>query len=134
MSKYKSVHHATEKFQPFPKVIINFCEGFVDEFPLPYCWAGLKPIGHPIMEFFDKGMGFSWRACRDFGNSYTCEDSVIGPFMDTDGTATPLFAYDERWIMYLATTNAWWLPYLTDEGVRYMHYSVHRVMMQFGLN
>nr|POE69882.1 hypothetical protein CFP56_38090 [Quercus suber] len=31
---------------------------------------------------------------------------------------TPLVAYDEREITYLAATNVRWLPYLADEGLR----------------
>ena len=48
------------------------------------------------------------------------------------GTTTSLTAFDEREIMYLATTNAGWLPYLVDEGIRYVHYSTNRVKRQFG--
>lgn len=36
--------------------------------------------------------------------------------------------------MYLVATNARWLPYLADEGIRCVHYSTHRVKRQFGLN
>ena len=62
-------------------------------------------------------MGFSWIACRDFNVSYTCADSVMGPFIGTAGMTTPLVAYDERGITYLAATNVGWLPYLADERV-----------------
>ena len=36
--------------------------------------------------------------------------------------------------IYLAATNAGWLPYLADEGIRYVYYSTHRARRQFGLN
>lgn len=85
------------------------------------------------MEFFNKGVGFSYRACKDFKVRYTCVNSVIGPFMGNAGTTTPLVAYDKREITYLAATNARLLPYLGDEGLRYVHYSTHRVKRQFGL-
>ena len=75
-------------------------------------WVGLKPFGHPTVVFFDKGVGFSWRAYRDLGNRFTYVDSTMGPFMATGGTTTP--------ITYLATTNAGWLPYLVNEGIRYV--------------
>ena len=54
---------------------------------------------------------------------FMCVDSVMGPFTDTAGTTTPLIAFDERGITYLAATNAGWLPYLTNEGIRFVHYS-----------
>ena len=41
----------------------------------------------------------------------------MGPFIGTAGMTTPLVAYDERGITYLAATNVGWLPYLADEGV-----------------
>lgn len=91
-------------------MITNFCKGFVDELLLAYGWVRLKSIDHPVIEFFDKEMGFSWRAYRNLGNGYTCIDSAIGPFMGTSGIASYLVAYDERGITYLDATNARWLP------------------------
>jgi len=58
----------------------------------------------------------------------------MGPFVDTVGTTTPLTGFDERGITYLAATNARWLPYLADEGVRFVHCSTDRVRRQFGLD
>lgn len=49
------------------------------------------------------------------------------PFIGTTGRTTPLVAYDEKGVTYLATINVRWLPYLADEGVCYVHYSAHRV-------
>ena len=68
------------------------------------------------------------------GTSFTCADSDMGPFTGTVGTTTPLTAFDERGITYLAATNAKWLPYLTNEGVHFVHYSANRVRRQFRLN
>ena len=51
--------------------------------------------------------------------------------MATARTTTPLTAFDERGITSLAATNAGWLPYLADEGIHYVHYSVNRVKRQF---
>ena len=59
---------------------------------------------------------------------------MIGPFIDTTGTTTPLTSFNERGITYLATTNAGWSPYLADEGVRFIHYSADRVKRQFRLD
>lgn len=70
----------------------------------------------------------------NLGNRYTCVDYAIGPFMATYGTTTPLIAFNEMGITYLAATNPRWLPYLADEGVQYMHYSAHKVRRQFGLD
>ena len=61
----------------------------VADLSLTFRWVGLKPIDHPIVEFFDKGVGFSWRAYMNLGTGYTCTDSVMGPFVDTAGTTTP---------------------------------------------
>ena len=46
----------------------------------------------------------------------------MGSFVDTVGTTTPLTSFDEIGITYLAATNVVWLPYLADEGVRFVHY------------
>ena len=51
----------------------------------------------------------------------------MGPFVDTVGTTTPLTGFEERGISYLATTNAGWMPYLANEGVRFVHYLANRV-------
>ena len=58
----------------------------------------------------------------------------MGSFVDATGPTTLLIAFDERGITYLATTNVGWLPYLFDEGVRFVHYSANRVRRQFGLD
>ena len=58
----------------------------------------------------------------------------MGPFIEIVRTITPLTAFDERGIMYLVATNAGWLPYLTDEGIRFIHYSANRVRRQFRLD
>ena len=58
----------------------------------------------------------------------------MGSFVDTVGTTTPLAGFDEIGITYLAATNAGWLPYLADEGVRFVHYPANRVRRQFGLD
>ena len=79
-------------------------------------------------------MGFSWRAYRNLGADYTYADSAMGSFVDTIGTTTPLVSFDETRITYLAATNAGWLPYLADEGIRFVHYPANRVRRQFGLD
>ena len=58
----------------------------------------------------------------------------MGLFVDTVGTTTPLVGFDEAGITYLAATNAGWLPYLADEGIRFVHYPANRVRRQFGLD
>ena len=58
----------------------------------------------------------------------------MGSFVDTVGTTTPLAGFDEIGITYLAATNAGWLPYLVDEGVRFVHYPANRVRRQFRLD
>ena len=86
------------------------------------------------MEFYDKGMGFFWRACSDFSAGYTCTGSVMGPFMGTTGMTTSLVANNEKGIIYLVATNVGTLPYLADMGLWYVHYSAHKVMRQFELD
>ena len=134
LTKCRLVRFARRKYSSCLEIITDFCGRFDSDFPLAFRWAGLKPIGHPIVEFFDKGVGFSWRAYRDLGKGYTCMDSVMGTFTDIVGTTTPLTEFDERGITYLVATNAGWLPYLADEGVRYVHYPANRVRRQFGLD
>ena len=58
----------------------------------------------------------------------------MGPFVDTAGTTTPLTSFEERGITYLAATNAEWLPYLADEGLRFVYYPTNRVRRQFRLD
>ena len=68
------------------------------------------------------------------GAGYTCVDSVMGLFVDTARTTIPLTDFDETGITYLAITNARWLPYLADEGIRFVHYPANQVRRQFGLD
>ena len=56
---------AKEKYQSCPRVITNFCGRFESDFPLAFCWSGLKPIDHSAVESFDKGIRFSWKAYRN---------------------------------------------------------------------
>ena len=58
----------------------------------------------------------------------------MGLFVGTAGTTTPLIDFDETEITYLAATNTRWLPYLADEGIRFVHYLANRVRRQFGLD
>lgn len=92
-------------------VITNFYGRFVSVFLLAYCWVRLKPFRQPVVEFFDKGVGFSWRAYRDFSSGFICVDSAMGPFLGTTRTNSPLTAFNERGIIDLVATNAGWLPY-----------------------
>ena len=61
-------------------------------------------------------------------------DFAMGSFVDTVGTTTPLAGFDEIGITYLVATNAGWLPYLVDEGVRFVHFPANQVRRQFGLD
>ena len=72
----------------------------------------LKLFGHSTIEFFDKGVAFCWRSYKNLGIGFTYANSVMSPFTNIAGTTSPLTAFDERGIMYLAATNAGWLPYL----------------------
>ena len=58
----------------------------------------------------------------------------MGLFVDTAGTTIPLTGFDEVGITYLAATNVRWLPYLADEGMRFVHYPANRVRRQLGLD
>ena len=122
MAKCRPVRFAKEKYQSCLRVITDFCGRFEFDFPLAFRWSGLKPIGYSIVESFDEGVGFSWRAYRNLGTSYTCIDSVMGLFVDTIGTTTPLTGFDEIGITYLVATNAGWLPFLADESIKFVHY------------
>ena len=94
----------------------------------------MKPIEHSAIKSFDQGVEFSWRAYRKLGIGYTCVDFAMGLFVDTAGTTTPLTGFDEAGITYLAANNVRWLPYLADEGMRFVHYPANRVRRQFGLD
>ena len=58
LAKCRPAHFAKEKYQSCPKVITNFYGRFEFNFPLAFRWVGLKPIDHPTIEFFNKGLGF----------------------------------------------------------------------------
>ena len=58
----------------------------------------------------------------------------MGLFVNTVRTTNPLTSFNETRITYLAATNAGWLPYLADEGIRFVHYLANRVRRQFGLD
>ena len=68
------------------------------------------------------------------GIGYTCVDFAMGLFVDTAGTTIPLIDFDKARITYLAATNAGWLPYLANEGIRFVHYPANRVRRQFELD
>ena len=68
------------------------------------------------------------------GAGYTCVDSAMGLLVDTVETTTPLTSFDEIGITYLVATNAGWLLYLANEGIRFVHYPANRVRRQFGLD
>ena len=127
LAKCRPFRFAKEKYQSCLKVITDFCGRFESDFPLAFCWSGLKPIDYSVVESFDEGVGFSWRAYRHLSTGYTCMVSAMGLFVDTVGTTTPLAGFDEIGITYLVATNAGWLPYLVDEGVRFVHYLANRV-------
>ena len=126
-SKCRPFRFAKEKYQSCPQAITDFCGRFKSDFPLAFRWVGLKPIDHSAVESFDQGVGFSWIAYRKLGADYTCVDSVMGLFIDPAGTTTPLTGFDEIEITYLAATNAGWLRYLANKGIRFVHYPANRV-------
>ena len=134
LAKCRPLHFAKEKYQSCPKVITDFYGRFESYFPLAFRWSGLKPIDYSVVKSFNEGVGFSWRAYKHLSTCYTCMDSAMGSFVDTVGTTTPLTGFDEIGITYLTATNAGWLPYLADEGVRFVHYPANRVRRQFGLD
>ena len=122
LAKCRPVRFAKEKYQSCLIIITYFCDRFESDFPLAFRWSSLKPIDHSAVEPFNKGIGFSWRAYRNLGAGYTCADSVMGLLVDTTGTTTPLTDFEETGITYLAATNARWLPYQADEGLKFLHY------------
>ena len=59
LAKCRPACFAKEKYQSCTRVITDFCDRFEFDFPLAFCWVGLKPVDYPAIEFFDKGVGFS---------------------------------------------------------------------------
>ena len=78
LAKCRPLRFAKEKYQSYPKVITNFCGRFESDFPLAFHWSGLKPIDCFVVESFNEGIGFSWRAYRHLSTGYTCVDSAMG--------------------------------------------------------
>ena len=126
-AKCRPLRFAKEKYQSCPRVIIDFYDRFESVFPLAFRWSGLKPIDYSIVESFGEGVGFSWRAYRNIGSGYTCVDFAMGLFVDTIETTTLLTGFNETEITYLAATNAGWLPYLANEGMKFVHYPANWV-------
>ena len=58
LAKCRPVHFAKEGYHSCPKLITNFYNRFAFDFSLAFRWVGLKPFGHPVVEFFDKGSWF----------------------------------------------------------------------------
>ena len=134
LAKCRPVCFAKGEYQSCLGVITDFYGRFKFNFPLAFRWSGLKPIDHPAIEFFDKGVGFSKRAYRNLGMGYTCANSVMSLFVDIFGTTTPLIDFEETGITYLVATNTGWLPYLADKGIRFVHYPANKVRRQFRLD
>ena len=134
LSKCRSSCFAKDKYQSWLQAITDFCGRLESDFPLAFHWVSLKPIDHSTVESFDQGIRFSWRAYRKLGTGYTYVDSAMGLFVDAVGTTTPLTGFNETRITYLAATNAEWLPYLADEGIRFVHYPANRMRRQFELD
>ena len=67
LAKCRSARFARDKYQTCPRVITDFCGRFESNFPLAFRWSGLKPIGYSVVESFNEGVGFSWRAYRNLG-------------------------------------------------------------------
>ena len=134
LAKCRPVRFAKEKYRSCLRVITDFCGRFESVFPLAFLWSGLKPIDYSVIESFGEGVGFSWRAYRNLGFGYTCIEPSMGLFVNTVETTTPLTSFDDTRITYLAATNAGWLPYLADEGIRFVHYLANQVRKQFGLD
>ena len=105
MAKCRPVRFVKEKYQSCPRVITDFCGRFKFDFPLAFRWSILKPIGYSVVESFNEGVGFSWRAYINLGSSYTCINSAMGLFIDTVGTTTSLTGFDEKRTTYLVATN-----------------------------
>ena len=134
LAKCRPVRFAKGEYQSCLRVITDFYGRFEFDFLLAFRWSGLKPIDHPAIEFFDKGVGFSWRVYRNLGMGYTCANSIMSLFVDISGTTTPLIDFEETGITYLVATNTGWLPYLADKGIRFVHYPANKVRRQFRLD
>ena len=65
LAKCRPARFARDMYQTCPRIITDFCGKFESDFPLAFCWSGLKPIGYSVVESFDEGVSFSWRAYCD---------------------------------------------------------------------
>ena len=65
LAKCRPTRFARDKYQTCLRIITDFCGRFKSDFPLAFCWSGLKPIGYSVVESFDEGVSFSWRAYCD---------------------------------------------------------------------
>ena len=80
LAKCRPLRFAKEKYHSCLKLITDFCGRFKFDFPLAFHWSGLKPIDYSIVESFDEGVGFSWKAYRHLSTGYTYMDSAMGFF------------------------------------------------------
>ena len=51
--KCRPIHFAKERYHSCLKVITDFYGRFAYDFSLAFHCVGLKPLGHPAVEFFD---------------------------------------------------------------------------------
>ena len=59
---------------------------------------------------------------------------MLASFLNSPGNAFDLRRGDEGSLAYLACTNPSWLLVPSSSGLRYTHYSTHRVLRQFGFD
>ena len=75
----------------------------------------------------------SWRSPREFSLGFSC-DFVLSSFLNSPGHTFDLRRGGESSLAYLGCTNPSWLPVPSTSGPKYIYYSAHRVLRQFGFD
>ena len=86
-----------------------------------------------LMELFNQRVHLSWRSPREFSLGFAC-DFVLSSFLNSPGHTFDLRRGGESSLAYLGCTNPSWLPVPSTSGPKYIYYSAHRVLRQFGFD
>ena len=111
----------------------GLCGSSTDGHLIIFWWSNLKGGNVNLMELFDQRGHLSWHSPHEFSLGFAC-DSVLFSFLNSPGHTFDLCWGDESSLAYLACTSPSWLLVPLTSGPKYIHYSAHRVLRQFGFD
>ena len=133
LAKCRNLKFVKNKFEGSPNIVKGLCGNLTNAFPIIFRWISLKGGGLNLVELFDQAGNLCWRSPCEFGLGFAC-NSVLSYFLSSTGNTFDLRRGDEGSLAYLACISPSWLPVPSLSGLRYTHYSAHRVLQQFGFD